>query len=124
MNIKDKFAAFLRRLASKISPEYIAPAPQLRVESYDIRRVAIAFRISRYEEKQAKEAIHYGHPDALNRMREEYKQRIAHSIVAALWERGIIDYSEFRDPDTNELQIRGSLFVGIHDNKDDNPFND
>ncbi len=136
MSIKDKFAALLRRWASKLSPEKDKFNPSMKdslylpspfgLSRYEVRRVAIAYRISRNEEMQAREAAHYGIPDAYNRLCDEYKKRIVHSIVAAIWEHGLLDYTEKRDPDTDELKISGSLYVGIRDdhNNNTNPFKD
>lgn len=136
MSIKDKFAALLRRWASKLSPvndnfrhsmkdSLYLPSP-FGVSRYEVRRVAVAYRIPRSEEMEAQEAKHYGIPDAYNRLCDEYKKRIVHSIVAAIWEHGLLDYTEKRDPDTDELQISGSLYVGIRDdhNNNTNPFKD
>lgn len=127
MKPKDKFAALLRRWASKLSPEKSYADPSIKkglnlpspfgTSCYEVRRVAVAYRISKYEEIHAREAIHYGDPDAYTRMCDEYKKRIVHSIVAAMWERGLLDYTEERDPDTNELRISGSLYVGVRDDK-------
>lgn len=136
MTIKDKFAALLRRWASKLSPEKDNFNPSMKdslylpspfgLSRYEVRRVAIAYHISRREEMEAQQAKHYGIPDAYNRLRDEYKKRIVHSIVAAIWERGLLDYTEERDPDTNELRLSGSLYVGIRDDRDNitNPFKD
>lgn len=136
MKLKDKFAALLRRWASKLSPEkdnfkpskkdsLYLPSP-FGLSRYEVRRVAVAYRIPRREEMEAQEAKHYGIPDAYNRLCDEYKKRIVHSIVAAIWEHGLLDYTEKRDPDTGELQISGSLYVGIRDdhNNNTNPFKD
>lgn len=136
MSIKDKFAALLRRWASKLSPvndnfrhsmkdSLYLPSP-FGVSRYEVRRVAVAYRIPRREEMEAQEAKHYGIPDAYNRLCDEYKKRIVHSIVAAIWEHGLLDYTEKRDPDTDELQISGSLYIGIRDdhNNNTNPFKD
>lgn len=136
MKLKDKFAAILRRWASKLSPEKDNFNPSMKdslylpspfgVSRYEVRRVAVAYRIPRREEMEAQEAKHYGIPDAYNRLCDEYKKRIVHSIVAAIWEHGLLDYTEKRDPDTDELQISGSLYVGIRDdhNNNTNPFKD
>lgn len=136
MKLKDKFAALLRRWASKLSPEKDNFNPSMKdslylpspfgLSRYEVRRVAIAYRIPRSEEMKAQEAKHYGIPDAYNRLCDEYKKRIVHSIVASIWEHGLLDYTEKRDPDTNELQISGSLYVGIRDdhNNNTNPFKD
>ena len=135
MTLKDKFAALLRRWASKLSPDkkcHYAPGDGLYLPSpfgvsfYEVRRAAMEYRISHNEEIQAKNAIHYGQPDAYNRMCEEYKKRIVHGLIAAIWERGIMDFTEERDPDTNELRIRGSIYIGKRkDNQNEitNPFN-
>lgn len=130
MSIKNKFAATLRRWASKLSPgkdnfnpsmkdSLYLPSP-FGLSRYEVRRVAIAYRIPRSEEMKAQEAKHYGISDAYNRLCDEYKKRIVHSIVAAIWEHGLLDYTEKRDPDTDELQISGSLYVGIRDNHNNN----
>lgn len=136
MKLKDKFAALLRRCASKLSPVKDNFKPSMKdslylpspfgVSRYEVRRVAVAYRIPRREEMEAQEAKHYGIPDAYNRLCDEYKKRIVHSIVAAIWEHGLLDYTEKRDPDTDELQISGSLYVGIRDdhNNNTNPFKD
>lgn len=136
MKLKDKFAALLRRWASKLSPVKDNFKPSMKdslylpspfgVSRYEVRRVAVAYRIPRREEMEAQEAKHYGTPDAYNRLCDEYKKRIVHSIVAAIWEHGLLDYTEKRDPDTDELQISGSLYVGIRDdhNNNTNPFKD
>lgn len=136
MKIKDKFAALLRRCASKLSPEkdYFNPSMKnalslpspFGVSRYEVRRVAVAYRISRREEMAAREAAHNGMPDAYNRMCDDYKKRIVHSIVAAIWERGLLDYTEEHDPDTGDLRLSGSLYVGIRDdhNTNTNPFKD
>ena len=135
MKIKDKFAALLRRWASKLSPEtrthygpgeatFYLPSP-FGVDYYEVRRVAMEYRISRSEEEHAviaQQRRYY--PDAVEGLRNEYKERITHGIIAAIWERGIVEFTEERDPDTNELRIRGSLYVGIRkDNENINPFN-
>lgn len=132
MTIKDKFAALLRRWASKLSPEkyqdpyepYI-PSP-VGPEHYQIRRLGMGYTISPKEETQANKAEQNGCHGAVARMREDYKQRIAHGIVARLWEDRIVEYSEERNPDTGELRISGFLYVGIrHDhNNNTNPFKD
>lgn len=128
MKFKAKFAAILRRWASKLSPEsnpqlpgfgLCLPSPT-GISYYEIRRVASVYKISQREERNAHIAEHYGDPDATKRMREGYKERVAHAIVAALWERGIIEYSEERDPDTQELRISGSLYVGIRETNANN----
>lgn len=135
MEIKDKFAAFLRRWANKLSPEtnplnptsaLCLPSPT-GVKSYNIRRVCTAYRISEREEANAQMAAKNGFmPNAADRLRDEYKERVAHTIVATLWERGVIEYTEEREPDSGELRISGSLYVGIPENNDNantNPFN-
>lgn len=133
MDIKAKFAAILRRWASKLSPENnnLLPGFGLNLPSptgvayYNIRRVASAFEVSPREEREAHRLEQYGYHDAVKRMREEYKERVAHAIVAALWEKGIVEYSEEHDPVTRQLRISGSLYVGIRDNIDNtNPFNE
>lgn len=134
MNLKDKFAALLRRWASKLSPETNPFLPGFGVElpslegiaTYKLRRVASAYSISKAEERNAQTAETHGYPDAVKRMREEYKERIAHAIVARLWEDGVVEYTEERDPYTGELHIKGSLYVGIRKDKNNdntNPFN-
>lgn len=135
MKIKDKFAALLRRWASKLSPEpnLFYPSSALCLPSptglkfYNIRRVCTAYRISKSEEADAEMAGKHGFiPKAADFMREDYKKRIVHAIVAALWERNVIEYTEERESDSGELRISGSLYVGIPENNDNantNPFN-
>lgn len=133
MRVKDKFAALLRRWASKLSPEtnpflpgFGVGLPSLEgIATYNLRRVASAFSISKAEEMDSQTAEAHGYPEAVERMREEYRKRVVHSIVAALWERGVVEYTEDRDPYTGELRIKGSLYVGIRDTIDNNtnPFN-
>ena len=132
MKIKDKFAALLRRCASKLSPEknldpdgLNLPSP-LGMDYYKVRRLGMPYSISPKEEAHAHEAERNGYPGAVARMREEYEQRIAHGIVARLWEDRIVEYSEERNPDTGELRISGFLYVGIRDdhNNNTNPFKD
>lgn len=75
-------------------------------------------------DKHAIAQTQHNFPDAVEGLRNEYKERITHGIIAAIWERGIVEFTEERDPDTNELRIRGSLYVGIRkDNENINPFN-
>lgn len=133
MEIKDKFAAFLRRWANKLSPEtnplnptsaLCLPSPT-GLKSYNIRRVCTAYRIPKSEEADAEMAGKQGFtPKAADFMRKDYMKRIVHTIVAALWERNVIEYTEEREPDSGELRISGSLYVGIPENNDNtNPFN-
>lgn len=135
MKIKDKFAALLRRWANKVSPEtnplnhssgLCLPSPS-GLKFYNIRRVCTAYRISKSEEADAQMAEKHGFiPKAADFMREDYKKRVVHAIIAALWERGVIEYTEEREPDSGELRISGSLYVGIPENNDNantNPFN-
>lgn len=131
MTIKDKFAALLRRWASKLSPEkYQCPdglnlPSHLGMEYYKVKRVGMAYSISLKEEAHAHEAERNGDPGAVARMREEYKQRIAHGIVARLWEDRVVEYSEERDSYTGELRIVGFLYVSIReDNNNTNPIKD
>lgn len=131
MKLKDKFAALLRRWASKLSPEKNQGPDGLNLPSpfgmdyYKVRRLGMAYSISPKEEAHAHEAERNGCPGAVTRMREEYEQRIAHGIVARLWEDRVVEYSEERNPDTGELRISGFLYVGIReDNNNTNSFKD
>lgn len=127
--MKKRLATLLRYLASKLSPEkntdihihdgIMLPSPS-GLTCYKVRRLAMAYRVSSNEEAEAHKAEHYGYPDAFNQMCDEYKKRIVHSIVAAIWERGLLEYNEERDPDTGELRISGSLYVGIRDDNENN----
>ncbi len=135
MNLKDKFAAFLRRWASKLSPETNYPTPDYGLylpslnglATYEVRRIGTVYAISPDEERRAAQAQQRGYyPDAVKRLREEYKERIAHTIVARLWKDGVVEYTEQRNPETGELKIGGFLYVGIlkdKDNNNTNPFN-
>lgn len=128
MKIKDKFAASLRRWASKLSPETNPYRPDLGLllpssfgeRYYKIRRLGMAYDISPKEEAHALEAEKNGYPDAVRRMRKEYEERIAHGIVARLWKDGVVEYNAERNPETGILRIVGFLYVGIKDN-DTNP---
>ncbi len=135
MKLKDKFAATLRRWASKLSPEtnpYLSdiglrlPSP-IGLAYYEVKRLGSIYAVSRNEENKALIAQQQRYyPDAVKRMREEYKERIAHAIVARLWEDGVIEYTEERNPETGELRIGGYLYVGIrkdNENENTNPFN-
>lgn len=134
MKLKDKFAALLRRWASKLSPENSPFLPDfgLRLPSptgvgyYEIKRLGSVYAVSKDEETKdliAQQQRYY--PDAVKRMREEYQERIAHAIVARLWEDGIVEYTEERHPETGELRIGGYLYVGIRKDKNNtNPFKD
>lgn len=130
MTLKDKFAALLRRWASNISPEKYQVPDGLRLPSpvgmeyYKVRRIGMAYSISQKEEARAHEAERNGFPDSVKRMRKEYEERIAHGIVARLWEDGVVEYSEERNPYTGELRIGGFLYVGIRKDKNTNPFNE
>lgn len=136
MNLKDKFAALLRRWASNLSPETnpFQPNAGLRLPSltglryYEVKRFGSVYSVSRNEENKALIAQQQRfYPDAVKRMREEYKERIAHTIVARLWEDGVIEYTEERNPETGELRIGGFLYVGIrkdNENEINNPFNE
>ena len=134
MTLKDKFAAILRRWASNLSPETDPSRPNtgLRLPSltglsrYEVKRLGSVYAISPNEERQAFHAERSGYPDAVKRMREEYKERIAHTIVDRLWEDGVIEYTEERNSETGELRIGGFLYVGIrkdNENEITNPFN-
>lgn len=134
MTLKDKFAAILRRWASNLSPETdpFRPNTGLRLPSltgvsrYEVKRLGSVYAISPNEERQAFHAERSGYPDVVKRMREEYKKRVAHTIVARLWEDGVIEYTEERNPETGELRIGGFLYVGIrkdNENEITNPFN-
>lgn len=135
MKIKDKFAAILRRWASKLSPGtnpnlpdvgLLLPSP-IGLAYYEVKRLGSVYAISRNEENKAliaQQRRYY--PDAVRRMRKEYEERIAHGIVARLWEDGVIEYTEERNPETGELRIGGYLYVGIrkdNENEITNPFN-
>lgn len=58
MNLKDKFAAFLRRWASKLSPETNYPTPDYGLylpslnglATYEVRRIGTVYAISPDEE--------------------------------------------------------------------------
>lgn len=122
MRVKDKFATVLRRWASKLSPEKTLapdglnlPSP-FGMEYYKVRRLGMAYSISPEEEGRAHEAEQNGLPGAVARMRKDYEERIAHGIVARLWEDRVVEYSEERNPYTGELRIVGFLYVGIKDN--------
>lgn len=133
MKTKDKIAALLRRWASKLSPEnnpYLSD-PGLSLPSptglayYEVKRIGSVYAVSHNEETKAiiaQQQRYY--PDAVMRMREEYKERIAHTIVARLWKDGVIEYTEERHPETGELRIGGFLYVGIRKDKNTNPFNE
>lgn len=129
MKTKDKFAALLRRWASKLSPEKNQAPDELNlpspfgVEPYKVQRLGSVYAISPDEERRAFHAERSGYPNAVKRMREEYKERIAHTIVARLWEDGVVEYTEERHPETGELRIGGFLYVGIRKDKKTNPFN-
>lgn len=135
MHLKDKFAAILRRWASNLSPETdpFRPNTGLRLPSltglcyYEVKRLGSVYAVSRNEENNALIAQQQRYyPDAVKCMREEYKERIAHTIVARLWEDGVIEYIEERNPETGELRIGGFLYVGIrkdNENEITNPFN-
>ena len=125
----------LRRWASKLSPEtnpflpntgLCLPSPT-GLAYYEVKRLGSVYAISPNEERRAFQAERSGYPDAVKRMREEYKKRIAHTIVARLWEDGVVEYAEERNHETGELKIGGFLYVGIRkDNENDitNPFNE
>lgn len=134
MEIKAKFAAILRRWASKLSPENNPFLPNLGlclpsptgVGYYEVKRIGSVYAVPHNEETKALIAQQQRYyPDAVKRMREEYKERIAHAIVARLWEDGIVEYTEERHPETGELRIGGYLYVGIRkDNNNTNHFKD
>lgn len=129
MTLKDKFAALLRRWASNISPEKYQVPDGLFLPSptglayYEVKRLGSVYAISPEEERRAFHAERSGYPNAVKRMREEYKKRIAHTIVARLWEDGVVEYTEEHHPETGELRIGGFLYVGIRKDKNTNPFN-
>lgn len=130
MKIKDKFAAFLRRWASKLSPEKNQASDELNlpspfgVETYKVQRYGMVYNIPQREDARAHEAEKNGYPDAVKRMRKEYEERIAHGIVARLWEDGVVEYNMERSPETGVLRIGGFLYVGVRkDNENTNPFN-
>lgn len=129
MTLKDKFAALLRRWASKLSPEKNQAPDELNLPSpfgmktYEIQRFGMAYYISPREEAHAHDAEKNGYPDAVKRMRKEYEERIVHGIVARLWEDGVVEYNAERNPETGVIRIVGFLYVGIRKDKNTNPFN-
>ncbi|MBD5228845.1 MAG: hypothetical protein HDS69_02215 [Bacteroidales bacterium] len=132
MTLKDKFAALLRRWASKLSPEKNLAPDELNLPSpfgvkpYEVQRFGMAYDIPPREEAHAHEAEKNGYPDAVKRMRKEYEKRIVHGIVARLWEDGVVEYNMERSPETGVLRIVGFLYVGIrkdNENEITNPFN-
>ena len=130
MTLKDKFAALLRRWASKLSPEKNLVPDELNlpspfgVKTYEVQQFGMAYDIPPREEAHAHEAEKNGYPDAVKRMRKEYEKRIVHGIVARLWEDGVVEYNTERNPETGVIRIVGFLYVGIRKDKNTNPFNE
>lgn len=134
MHIKDKLAALRRRLAFKLAvllrrwafkldhkrmePSYgdglyLPSLSSFGLVYYKIHRLENAYRVSLHELRQVREYELRGYPEARTSMMADYRERIAASIVKGLIEHDIIKFKELHDEVTQDLTIRGSLYVGI-----------